>query len=58
MIKLSFDRERETNNRVRFQEREGDEPGLMDTLYLHEGALARLGHPKALLVTIEPEPGP
>ena len=57
MIKLSFDRERETKNTVRFQEREGDEPALVGALYLQKAAFARLGDPKTLSVKIEPGPG-
>jgi hypothetical protein len=53
MLELSFQRERETKNTVRFEEQVTDAPPLVGTLYLQKYALNRLGNPDWLRVTIE-----
>ena len=53
MIELSFQRERETKNTVRFEEEVTDAPPMVGTLYLQKYALNRLGNPDCLRVTIE-----
>ena len=53
MLELSFERERETKNTVRYEEQVTDEPPVVGTLYLQKYALNRLGNPDRLRVTIE-----
>jgi len=53
MLELSFERERETKNTVRYEEQVMDEPPVVGTLYLQKYALNRLGNPDRLRVTIE-----
>ena len=53
MLELSFQRERETKNTVRYQEQVMDAPPVVGTLYLQKYALNRLGNPDCLRVTIE-----
>ena len=53
MLELSFQRERETKNTVRFEEKVTDAPPVVGTLYLQKYALNRLGNPDCLRVTIE-----
>jgi hypothetical protein len=55
MLEISFQRERETKNTVRFEEQVTDAPPVVGTLYLQNYALNRLGNPDSLRVTIEPE---
>ena len=43
MLDLSFQRERETKNTVRYEEQVTDAPPLVGTLYLQKYALNRLG---------------
>ena len=53
MLELSFQRERETKNTVRYEEQVTDAPPVVGTLYLQKYALNRLGNPDCLRVTIE-----
>jgi len=53
MLEITFDKERETKNTVRFEERGGDDPQIVGTLYLQKWALRRLGDPSVLRVRIE-----
>jgi hypothetical protein len=53
MLELSFERERETKNTVRYEEQVTDAPPVVGTLYLQKYALNRLGNPECLRVTIE-----
>ena len=53
MLELSFQRERETKNTVRYEEQVTDAPPVVGTLYLQKYALNRLGNPDRLRVTIE-----
>jgi hypothetical protein len=53
MLELSFQRERETKNTVRFEEQVTDAPPVVGTLYLQKYALNRLGNPDCVRVTIE-----
>ena len=53
MLELSFQRERETKNTVRYEEQVTDAPPVVGTLYLQKYALNRLGNPDGLRVTIE-----
>lgn len=60
MIEAIFDKDRETKNTVRFEEREGEDPPVVGTLYIQKWALRRLGEPSVLRVQIDgdkPEPG-
>ncbi len=52
-IELIFDRERETKNTVRFQERETDDAPAIGTLYVQKHVLKRLGEPEQLRVTLD-----
>ncbi len=52
MLELSFQRERETKNTVRFEEQVTDAPPVVGTLYLQKYALNRLGNPDRVRVTI------
>jgi hypothetical protein len=62
VLEITFDKERETKNTVRFEERGGEDPQIVGTLYLQKWALRRLGDPTVLRVRIEagdaPTPGP
>ncbi len=53
MLQLSFERERETKNTIRYEEQVTDAPPVVGTLYLQKYALNRLGNPDCLRVTIE-----
>ncbi len=53
MLELSFQRERETKNTVRFEEQVTDAPPVVGTLYLQKYAVNRLGNPDSLRVTVE-----
>ena len=53
MLELSFQRERETKNTVRYEEQVTDAPPVVGTLYLQKYVLNRLGNPDRLRVTIE-----
>jgi len=53
MLELSFERERETKNTVRYEEQVMDEPPVVGNLYLQKYALNRLGNPDRLRVTID-----
>lgn len=46
MLDLSFQRERETKNTVRYEEPEGGEPPIIGTLYLQKWATHRLEDPR------------
>jgi len=53
MLTLTFEKEKETKNTVRFQERERDDgPPIIGTLYVQKYALKQLGNPETLTVTI------
>ena len=56
MLKITFDRERETKNTVIYQERGRDDPPAVGTLYVQKFAVRRLGDPAVLEVTIEAKP--
>ena len=59
MLEVSFDKDRETKNTIRFEERAGEDPPVIGTLYLQKWALRRLGDPSVLVVRIEAgEAGP
>lgn len=51
-LELQFTKERETKNTVRFSE-DGKQQAI-GTLYVQKSALAKIGDPEALSVTIEP----
>lgn len=53
MLEVTFDKDRETKNTVRFEERAGEDPPIIGTLYLQKWALRRIGDPTALRVTID-----
>ena len=53
MLDLSFQRERETKNTVRYEEQVTDAPPVVGTLYLQKYALNQLGNPDCLRVTID-----
>ena len=53
MLELTFERERETKNTVRYEEQVMDAPPVVGTLYLQKYALNRLGNPDCLRVTID-----
>jgi hypothetical protein len=53
MLDLSFQRERETKNTVRYEEQVTDAPPIVGTLYLQKYALNRLGNPDCVRVSIE-----
>lgn len=50
---VSFTRERETKNTVRFQEVTDDGPSVIGILYVQKFALKKMGDPDYLTVTIE-----
>lgn len=51
---VTFDRERETKRTVRFAERvDDDQPEQIGTVYVQKHALAAIGNPEAITVTIE-----
>jgi hypothetical protein len=52
-LELTFQRERETKNTVRYEEQVGDEPPIVGTLYVQKYAVNRIGNPERLRVTIE-----
>ena len=56
-IRVSFKRERETKNTIRYEEEasESGEPPVVGTLYLQKWALKRLGDPQTVTVTITPK---
>ena len=53
MLELSFQRERETKNTVRFEEQVAYMPPVVGTLYVQKFALNRLGNPDCLRVTLD-----
>ena len=53
MLEVTFDKDRETKNTVRFEERVGEDPPMVGTLYLQRWALRRLGDPTVLRVQID-----
>ena len=53
MLEVTFDKDRETKNTVRFEERAGEDPPMVGTLYLQRWALRRLGDPTVLRVQID-----
>ena len=50
---MTFDKDRETKNTVRFEERVGEDPPMAGVLYLKRWALRRLGDPTVLRVQID-----
>jgi hypothetical protein len=55
-VVLRFERERETRNTVRFHELAGeDAEPLVGSLYVRKEALAQLGDPDELTVTVHAE---
>jgi hypothetical protein len=56
MLTLTFARERETKNTVRFMEVVNDgERGIVGTLYVAKPQDEEFGHPGLLTVTIQPD---
>jgi len=53
MIKVTFDREKETKNTIRFQEREADQAPVIGTLYVRKWVLRKLNNPESITLTIE-----
>lgn len=55
MLTLKFTRERETKNTVRFTEEvsDNDATPVVGTLYVAKRALAKIGTPNHLIVTID-----
>lgn len=53
-IDLIFERERETKNKVRFQEQGKKEELITDKLYVTKKALKSMGDPTTLHVNISP----
>ena len=54
-LEITFKRERETKNTVRYEEEasESGEPPVVGTLYLQKWALKRLGDPEIIRVVVE-----
>jgi hypothetical protein len=52
-MQVSFTRERDTKNTVRFQEDGDADQHKIGALYVKKSAMAELGDPQALVVTIE-----
>ena len=53
-LTLTFRRERETKNTVRYEEVVTDMPSVVGTLYLQKWAHHRLGEPEVITVSITP----
>jgi hypothetical protein len=53
VLEVIFDQERETKNTFRFEERAGENPPVVGTLYIQKWALHRLGDPAVLHVRVE-----
>jgi DNA invertase Pin-like site-specific DNA recombinase len=53
---ISFRRERETKNTIRYEELASDMPPVVGTLYLQKWALHRLGEPEVISVSITAAP--
>lgn len=51
-ITITFDKERDTKNTVRFQE-QNDQAPVIGTLYVQKWALNQLGNPQTIQLTIE-----
>jgi hypothetical protein len=52
-MELTFEREKETKNTIRFQEvGEADDPKVIGPLYVQKWALKELGNPDSLTVTV------
>ena len=49
---LRFERERETKNTIRHQERAKDSDYVVESLYVRKAELARLGDPRELTVIV------
>jgi len=49
---ITFDKERDTKNTVRFHER-NDQAPVIGTLYVQKWALSQLGNPQTIQLTIE-----
>lgn len=57
MLTLSFERDKETKNTVRFSEMpDGRERGIVGMLYLHKSQDNEFGQPTTLTVTISADP--
>jgi hypothetical protein len=52
VLLLTFRRERETKNMVRYEEVASDTPSVVGTLYLQKWAHHRLGEPEVITVQI------
>ncbi len=51
-LSLTFRRERETKNTVRYEEVVSDTPPVVGTLYLQKWALHRLGEPETIAISL------
>jgi hypothetical protein len=52
-VKVTLDRAKETENTMRYEEPESDQPAVIGTLYPQKWAVHRLGDPETITVTIE-----
>ncbi len=52
-MEVLFDKEKETKNTVRFQEREGEQPPVIGILYIKKWAVKSLGDPNVVKLSIE-----
>lgn len=52
-LELTFQEERETKNKVRFQEQGDKDDFAVDKLYVSKASLEKIGNPKTLKVTIK-----
>lgn len=50
---VMFSMDKETKNTVKFKEEAGDGPEVIGALYIRKEAVAELGGPRAVKVTIE-----
>jgi len=53
VLEVTFDKDRETKKPVRFEERPGEDPPIVSTLYPQKWALRWLGDPAVVRVRIE-----
>jgi len=58
MIQITFEKERETKNAVRYAEQYEGERGIVGTLYLLKSAAEELGNPDKIVVSVEAEGKP
>lgn len=52
MLKITFEKEKETKNTIRFSEKVEDSPPVIGTLYVQKWALKQIGNPESIEVTI------